>query len=62
MDWLTSHGINAQVVTEQDGSEIGLSATIPNNSWVDVAIIHVLIFLGQDGRVLRADVHRIVAP
>ncbi|MGL6075245.1 MAG: hypothetical protein ACRC8S_13890 [Fimbriiglobus sp.] len=58
--WFASHNIRPWDTTSSFGYKCGLGATIPNNSLLEFAEIHIEVSFGPDGRVYKRHISRFV--
>lgn len=56
----TSRGIKASIMMAADGRELGLAASIPNNSFAEAADIRIIVYFDEHGRLERMDILRFV--
>jgi hypothetical protein len=59
-EWFTAHGFEPWAISEIGGRQVGIGATIRNDSWLESAEITVEVYFDTEGRVREVVVDRFV--
>lgn len=59
-EWFASHGFQTYGIGNTDNPRVGLGATVPNNSLLETAEIHIDLFFSPEGLLTERSIYRFI--